>query len=128
MVNHKKDKILQIFKRMEILRPRDLVAIGISGSYLNVLASTQHVHAGYDVDFARNKSCSDDLGQSTSPGSGCLSFAPSAEFSDTKVLNVVTRSTAAKLFSHSHVALLIGVTHHLNQKRQNEQTHRHEEN
>ena len=92
MVNHKKDKILQIFKRMEILRPRDLVAIGISGSYLNVLASTQHVHAGYDVDFARNKSCSDDLGQSTSPGSGCLSFAPSAEFSDTKVLNVMTQS------------------------------------
>jgi len=39
MVNHKKDKILQIFKRMEILRPRDLVAIGISGSYLNVLAN-----------------------------------------------------------------------------------------
>lgn len=39
MVNHKKDKILQLFKRMEILRPRDLVAIGISGSYLNVLAS-----------------------------------------------------------------------------------------
>lgn len=39
MVNHKKDKILQLFKRMEILRPRDLVAIDISGSYLNVLAS-----------------------------------------------------------------------------------------
>lgn len=39
MVNHKKDKILQLFKRMEILRPRDLVAIGISGSYLNVLAN-----------------------------------------------------------------------------------------
>lgn len=39
MVNHKKDKILQLFKRMEILRPRDLVAIGVSGSYLNVLAS-----------------------------------------------------------------------------------------
>jgi hypothetical protein len=45
---------------MEILRPRDLVAIGISGSYLNVLASTQHVHAGYDVDFARNEACCDD--------------------------------------------------------------------
>lgn len=39
MVNHKKDKILQLFKRMEILRPRDLVTIDISGSYLNVLAS-----------------------------------------------------------------------------------------
>jgi predicted transcriptional regulator of viral defense system len=39
MSNHKKDKILRLFKRMEILRPRDLVAIGISGSYLNVLAS-----------------------------------------------------------------------------------------
>jgi hypothetical protein len=33
-----------------------------------------------------------DQGQSTSPGSGCLSFAPSAEFSDTKVLNIVTQT------------------------------------
>lgn len=31
IANHKKDKILQLFKRMEILRPRDLVAIGVSG-------------------------------------------------------------------------------------------------
>jgi hypothetical protein len=33
-----------------------------------------------------------DQCQSTSPGSCCLSFAPSAEFSDTKVLNIVTQT------------------------------------
>ena len=33
-----------------------------------------------------------DQGQSTSPGSGYLSFAPSAKFSDTKVLNIVTQT------------------------------------
>jgi hypothetical protein len=65
-----------------------------AGDGFDSAVSTQHVHAGYDVDFARDKSCSDDLGQSTSPGSGCLSFAPSAEFSDTKVLKVVRQSRA----------------------------------
>ncbi len=59
---------------------------------LDSAVSTQHAHAGHDVDFAGDKPCGDDPGQSKSLKWGCLSFAPSAEFSDAKVLNVVTRS------------------------------------
>lgn len=37
MATSKKDQILRLFKRMEIVRPRDAEAIGIAGSYLNAL-------------------------------------------------------------------------------------------
>lgn len=39
MANLKKDRILRLFNGMDVVRPRDAEAIGIAGSYLNVLHS-----------------------------------------------------------------------------------------
>lgn len=39
MATSKKDQILQLFKQMDIVRPLDAEAAGISGSYLNALYS-----------------------------------------------------------------------------------------
>jgi predicted transcriptional regulator of viral defense system len=37
MAATKKEQVLRLFKRMEVVRPRDVEAIGIAGSYLNWL-------------------------------------------------------------------------------------------
>ena len=63
------------------------------GDRFDCAIGTQHIHAGHDVDFAGDKPRGDDQGQSISLKSGCLCSVPSAEFSDTKVLNVMTRSS-----------------------------------
>ena len=39
MATSKKDQILQLFKQMEVVRPRDAEGAGIAGSYLNALYS-----------------------------------------------------------------------------------------
>ncbi|MBL8855671.1 MAG: type IV toxin-antitoxin system AbiEi family antitoxin domain-containing protein [Planctomycetaceae bacterium] len=39
MATSKKDQILQLFKQMDVVRPRDAEAAGIAGSYLNALYS-----------------------------------------------------------------------------------------
>jgi hypothetical protein len=39
MATSKKDQILQLFKQMDVVRPRDAESAGIAGSYLNALYS-----------------------------------------------------------------------------------------